>query len=441
MLRWSGGFRLGCAMAAAGLLLPHNSFGQILRLGLFDLFATGSALVAYDSNVDDAYPEEKKEGLKQADFYWMPGLSIHSQSVAMSPRTTVNLVASYNYMDYFVRSDLDTEVYNASFNFQAVQPRLTLGGLASIEYSIESSEDAYVPGGTTRDPNRTDTASAFANFNYRKFRADAQASLTRERHDYEEYQMGDQDEVALTASTFLDLFSWGSLYYTWEKTVTTLVQPDPDEETDETTKTFGLTGSIPLNVLRRPKVSYSFGISQETTQTDTEEDETTWEPVHTITVSDEFQLSKTVHFSATATWVDTIKDDEVTFQYNFDLSQKLGARAQHALNFSREPQDTFGSNSDTETTTYGYTFSIRDLFIYNLSLNFGAIYEESTPLGEGNALTEKTTTFDLGLVHTRQITRQLSRDLNYTYTSENSNFHDYGPQQKHLLTYGLNYAF
>lgn len=440
-----GSLRLAWIAAAAWLLLAQAGAAQTLRLGLFDLFILGRALVAYDSNVDDAYPEEENPDLQKGDFYWMPGLSIRSQPVAMSPRTTFNFAAGYDYMDYFVRNDLDTEVYNASLNVQAVLPRLTLGGLVSTEYSIDASEDEYVPGGATRDPMRTDVASAFVNWNYRKVRVDTQASFTRERHDYAKYQIDDQDETSLIASAYLDLFSWGSLYYTWENTVTTLVLPEPDEETDETIRTFGLTGALPLSLLRRPQVSYSFGFSQETEQNETdgedEEDEETWEPTHTLTVSDEFQLSKTVHLSASATWLNTVVDDEVSFLYNIDLTQQLGASAEHSLTFVQEPRSTFGSNTDTETTTCGYTFNVKDLFIYNLSLSFGATYALDTPLDVEEAITEKTTTMSLGLNHVRQLTRQLARILSYTYTYEDSNFHDYGPNQKHLLTYGFTYDF
>ena len=63
------------------------------------------------------------------------------------------------------------------------------------------------------------------------------------------------------------------------------------------------------------------------------------------------------------------------------------------------------------------------------------------PLKALTAITEKTTTMSLGLNHVRQLSRQLSRILNYTYTYEDSNFHEYGPNQKHLLTYGFTYDF
>lgn len=114
---------------------------------------------------------------------------------------------------------------------------------------------------------------------------------------------------------------------------------------------------------------------------------------------------------------------------------------QHSLTYEREPESTFGSNEDTETTTYGYDFAIRDLLISGLTFSFVAQYETSTPLGAADAVTEDTTTMDVGLNHSRQLSRRLSRVLAYQYTWENSNFHDEGAMQQHLVTYGLTYLF
>jgi hypothetical protein len=432
-----GVFCLGWAVAAAGLLLAQSGVAQTLRLGPFDLSVTAKGEVGYDSNVDDVYPEDEDPLLKKGDFYWMPGLIIRSKPTAMSPRTTLNLSAGLAYMDYFERDDLDTELYNASLNFQTVLPRLTLGGMASTEYSVDASQDQYVPGGVSRDPALTDEANVFAKWNYRKFRLETRADYIRERHDSIEYQVGDKDESTLFAGAFLDLFTWGSLFYSWEEKVTTLVQTG--EETDETTKSFGLAGSIPLSWLAHPKITYAFGVTSDEKSSDT--NGPTWEPTHTITVSDELHLSKTVNLSGSATWQNTVRDSDVSFVYNVMLEQLLGARARHALTFTQEPEPTFGSTTDTKTTTYGYNFMVRDLFIYNLSLGFGAAYEESTPLGDAEALTEKTTRLNFGLTHTRLLSRRLSRIIAYTYTSENSNFHDDGPTQKHLITYGFTYDF
>lgn len=453
-LSLGGGFCM--AWLAVWALPAAESFAQNLKVGPFGLTLAATAELAYDSNVDDAYPEEEKEGFQKGDFYWMPGLSIQSQAVPMRPSTTFSLGAQIAYQDFFTRNDLDTEIYNVALNFQTTHPRLTLGGMASADYSVEGVEDQYVPGGSTRDPVLTREGSLFANWNYRKLRIETSAEYSEELHEEEEFQEGDQEETTLSAGVYYDLFTWGSLFYSWENTVTTQLQSE--EEKDETTHTFGLDGTIPVELLRRPKITYTFGFSYEDEQTDgTEgEEEPSWDPTHTITVQDEFQLSKSVNLSMSATWEDTWTDnepsfawpgedtgdeDEVTFQYEVLLSQTLGSRAKHELAFSQEPEATFGSNTDTESTTYRYNFELRDLLVYGLNFNAGAEYELETPLGEGAAETEKTTILRTGLAHTRQFSRKLSRTLTYDYTWEDSNFHEAGANEKHLVIYRLTYLF
>lgn len=456
MLSLGGGFRLAWLGVAVWMGVASAGFAQTLRLGPFVFSMTGRGEVGYDSNVDGVYPEEEQDGLKKDDFYWMPGLSIQSQSVAMYPRITLNMSGAIAYQDYLQRNDLDTELYNVALNFQTTHPRLTLGGMGGIDYAVDGIADQYVPGSASRDPVLTREANVFANWNYRKVRIEASADYSIELHQDEKYQDGDTDETSLLGAIYLDLFKWGSLFYSVENTVTTMIQNE--EETEETIHTFGFDGAIPVEILRRPKITYRFGMAYKDEQTDVSEgeEEPTWEPTHSITAQDEFQLSKSIHLSVSATWEDTWEDnkpsftwpgedtgdeDEVTFQYNVQLSQQLGPRAQHVLTFTQEPRPTFGSTSDTETTTYGYTFGIRDLLIYGLGLSFSAQYETSTPLEEESAVTEETTTIDVGLNHSRQLSRKLSRVLSYHYTWENSNFHNEGAMQQHLVTYGVTYAF
>lgn len=471
-----GGFRLALACGAAWLMLVHPGEAQTFRLGSFDLFLTGKAEVGYDSNVDDNYPEEVDPDFQQGDFYWMPGLTLRSGSVPMRPSTTVNLLAGIAYQDYFVRNDLDTELWNANLRFQTAHPRLTLGGGVGSEYTVEANQEKYYPGGASYDPRRTDLAELLASWKYRALRLEASANYSSERHYYEKYQPDDQDETILMAGAYwspinklnlfytwkntetilietdeeenetvstwnadLRLFQWGGLFYTRERTVTT-TQPSGDE-TEETKNTFGISGSMPASFIPHPKITYSLAIQYEETENTTGEVEETWEPVHTITVSDELQISKTVLLSGNATWNNDVDADDVEFQYNLSLAQKIGARAQHVLTFTQEPEPTFGSTTDTKSTTYSYAFSVNDLIFYNLSMRIEALYEEETPLDEEDALTEGTTTLTFGLNHTRQLSRKLSRVLAYVYTWENSNFHDYGAKEKYLLTYGLAYEF
>ena len=401
--------------------------------------AVGTLEVGYESNVEGQYPEEQDPDLQPDDFYWMPGLSIQSKSIYMRPSTTIGLNAGIAYQDYFTRNDLDTELYNIALDFQTVHPRLTLAGQVGTEFTVESDVDKYRPGGAKRDPHTIETAIISADWNYRRLKLFASAGNTSERHEYEEDKPDDNDETKLTAGASLDILSYLNPYITWEKTITKYTYTDLEE--DDTTTELGFSGGIPIEILRRPKITYSFGISYEEV---TEEDGTiteTWEPVHTITVQDEYQISKTVLLAASATWENTEEDDEVTFQYDLKLTQQLGPRAQHALYFTQEPGRTFGASGDTKTTTYGYDFGVRDIIVYNLSLNFGLLYEEDTPLEEVAALTEETTTLRWGLAHTRQLSRKLARVLAYDYNWESSNFHDEGAMEEHRLVYSLRYDF
>ena len=481
----SGLSRLAWACLAL-MLLPCPVFAQSFRLGMVDWFLQAKTEVGYDSNVDDVYPEEEDPYREKSDFYWMPGLTLRSAPLVMAPRTTYNLNAGIAYQDYFTRNDLDTALYNAQLSFQTANPQLTLGGLGGVDYSADSSAESYVPGGVSRDPTLTYLANAYANLLYRRLRIDTRADYSSERHDLERYWDGDQDETTLfagaqlnpltklvlnaswqktitlltlsgeetdeteyAAGTTLNLFSWGGLFYTWERTVTL----DPlDQATEETVSTFGLTGTIPVELIRHPKITYSLGMSYEEEENDaTGVTEKSWEPVHTITASDEFQISRSLRLSGTAMWQsdlagnalwqqNELETDEISFIYNIMLEHQLAPKVRHALTFAQEPEPTFGSTTDTKTTTYGYDFKWGDLLVKGLDMSFNASYEESTPLEEA-AETEQTTLLTVGLVHTRPISRKLSRIISYEYSREDSNFHDAGPNEKHLAIYGFTYDF
>lgn len=432
---WSSAGRLVLFIGIAWLGLASTGSGQTFRLGPFEFTPSIGLELGYDSNVDDLYPDEEIPGYQPGDFYWMPSFSLRSQSTPMRPRTAVDLEGRIAYQDYFVRNDLDTELYGVNVGFQTIHPRLTLSGEAGTEYSVESEIDAYVPGGASRDPMKTDMAGLSLQWNYRKLRFEASSTYTIERHDYELYQFDDNDELTLDWAVYLDVWSWGSLFYSSERTYTTYVQPEPDREENENDRKFGLEGAIPVGLLKHPKITYQLGIESVDDNTDDTEG-LTWEPMHTITVSDEFQLSRTVNLSASAKWENDVAEDDIGFTYDVKLEQQVGARAKHSLYWIREPGSQMGSTADTDTTTYGYDFSIHDLVFYNLTLSGLAEYKEETPLPQ-NAPTEETTTLQAGLQHTRQLSRRLSRNMGYQYTYETSNFHDEGPKEQHLATYAL----
>ena len=90
-----------------GLARPDAARAQ-LRLGEWTFEPVASVDLAYDSNVDDAYPEEESETLQKGDFYWMPGISLAATPTRLRPSTTLGLSANIAYEDYFNRNDLDT---------------------------------------------------------------------------------------------------------------------------------------------------------------------------------------------------------------------------------------------------------------------------------------------------------------------------------------------
>ena len=482
----NGLFRLAWAGLAL-FLLPCPVHAQSFRLGMIDWFMQAKTDLAYDSNVDDAYPEEQDPYREESDFYWMPKLTLRSVPWVTAPRTTYNASAGIAYQDYFSRNDLDTALYNAQLSFQTATPRLTLGGLGGTDYSVDGIAESYVPGGVGRDPVLTHMANVFATLLYRALRLEGRVDFTSERHDLEKYWDGDQDETVLfagarlnplpklalnaswqdtitlltlsgeetdetkyAAGSTLNLFSWGGFFYTWERTVTQL--NTVDQADIETVSTFGLTGTIPVELIRHPKITYSLGMSYE--EEDTKETGVTdkkWEPTHTITASDEFQISRALRLAGSATWQsdlagnalwqqNDIESDDISFIYDIMLEYQMAPKIRHALMFTQEPEPTFGSTTDTKTTTYEYDFKWGDMVFKGLAMSFNAAYEESTPLEEA-AETEKTTTMTFGLNHTRPINRKLSRVISYQYTREDSNFHDVGPKEKHLATYGFTYDF
>ncbi|NLB65332.1 MAG: hypothetical protein GX803_02540 [Lentisphaerae bacterium] len=429
--------------------LPASA--QIMRLGLFDLSLSGTLELGYESNVDGSYRSEQNPDYERSDFYWSPGLSLSSSTVGMRPNTTASFSGSYAYQDYFKRDDEDTALYSATMNLQTTLPRITLGAMGLISHEVESMQDStYYPGGHKRDPMQTMEGTLTFSWNFGKLRAEANASYLRERHDKDEFKPGDQNETTLFAGVYLDLFTWGSLFYTWENVYTELVFLGTD--TDETTQNFGLSGAIPVNIIRRPQVLYSLGFSYEEEKVDGQDQwEKTWEPTHTITVMDAFQLSKSLNLSMGASWEYTWTgskvsathgedEKEVTFTYDVQLSHQLTPRAQHAVNFTKEPRKTFGSTTDTETTSYGYTFSIVDFLVYGLSSSFSLTHDLDKPLAPGSR-TERTTTFDVSLGHSRQLSRKLSRNISYTYSRETTNFHPGEALEEHVAIYMLNYQF
>lgn len=419
-------------------LFPRGANAQILRIGPFDFYANTFASIAYNSNVDESYPEEVEPGYQEGDFYYLLGFNVRTDTLHIRPNLRLNLNAGMSWEDYFERDDLDVTTYNVALNLQGnLLNQFAFGVNAMSEFTTEAEKDTYIPGGAKRDPHEIDTLDTFLNWRHQKLRVETKATYTRERHDKEEFKEGgDQDETVLFAGAYLDVFSWGSIYYSVEKTDTDYVY---GEDTTEIVKNFGLQGAIPLTWIPHPHITYSIGFESEDSDADPEKD-ATWEPAHTIRAEDSLQIGTSLSLAGYVQWENKVYDDDVTLTYALSLKQQINPRMVHTISFEQEPEATFGSNQDTKKTTTAYQLDIRDILIRDLSFSFMAEYLEEEPL-ESDANTEYTTTWGVSLSHSRRLSRRLSRSLAYIYTWENSNFHDDGANEVHEIIYTLNYAF
>lgn len=422
------------------LLAPVEAFAGPVRVGGLEVQPTANLTLGYDSNVDGAYPEDETPNYRKDDFYVKPGVTLRFAPIRLPPSTTVTLNGSWAYEDYFKRNDLDTDVYNLSAGFDTVMTYLTLNGsFVASRQTDHSQDETYYPGGTSRDPNNTIDAAINANFALRKFRFTASQTYSREVHDLKEYKEGNQQEWSTTLSAYYDFLTWASFFYSWNRDETELLEVDEDNTVD-TTEDFGISGVIPTSILRRPAVTWSIGGTREKSNTDTEDPR--WEFTYNLGVSDTIQLDKCLTLSYNVSWdsEDNKDEDEVGFTYGINLTHLWGPHITQTFGYTREPVDTFGSTTDTDTTTFSYALSIANFFLKGLSAGYSISYEISDPL-EGDSPTEYTTTQSVNLSHSRVLSKHLSRTISYVYQWENTNAHHDGPMQEHTIEYLLNYVF
>ncbi|MBQ7251546.1 MAG: hypothetical protein IJS32_02980 [Kiritimatiellae bacterium] len=480
-------------LVALGLAAgPVLAAGPALHLGPFDIFASANAGVEYSDNYDGAYPEEVDHSEHKDDFTFTAGLAANT-GLAVRENVRFALGGSIGYEKYLYHDADDTMTYSGIADMTVrLPPFLALHGMAGADYSIEEMEiseaEAEAEGGETEteyeydattgtirkktyrkghshlrhDPCLTLTYGADATFEVGNFTANAGATFTSEAYDKKESQEGDNDEWDYTAGVHYDLTSFLGLYYTYERTETTYPHQTNSVREIENTHEFGVDGSLPW--IRHPVITWSVGI--ESSNDEPAEREYSWEPTYSIGASDSFQIMPNLLFAGSLTWEREVDEDDISFEYDLSLTHTWG-RLTHALNFTQEPESTFGSNQDTKDTTFAYTIGVSDVFIKGLSLSASFQYEIEEPLGDDSSASadeeesalsgdgadgeegsgdagsgiEYTRTIDASVSHSRQLTLSLSRTLSYTYSYELSNFHHHGPQQEHVVSYSLNYVF
>jgi len=409
-------------LAALLVLLTGSpaAHAQFLRVGPFDFTSKVYTEAVYTTNVEGERESEAEQ--EREDYYLVLGVDLISQA-DITPRTSLDLDTGIAMEKHFVRSDLDNS--EEPFGRVRLKSNTEIGRLrfmtfAAWERKSESADDVVLTGGRskkTRNPSTTIDYGAEVRWDREPIRLGAGYEHTRERYEKEEFQDGDKDETTVDFDIAWIITPTLSLGYKLERTRTEDVNDPADDAPWKTTETISLDWR--LAILERPTLTYTLGVEKE----DTDEEKGEWEPTHTLTIMDRWDLTKALELQADASYSyeDKPEEDDIAFTYGVILSHEISRTADQQLSATREPRATFGSTAESDTTELTYNFVKRDLFIYNLEFRFMAGYETTKTPGQP---TENVLSYETGLEHSSLVTRRLSRSLRYLYTYEDSNLED-----------------
>ncbi len=419
------------AFAAAG-----GAPAQFLRVGPFDFAASTYLEAVYSTNVEGEREGEATED--REDYFLHYGAELEGRG-ALSPRTTLTLDLAVGAEHHFVRDDLnENDLGTAAFSSQSEFRHLRLETFAEWqkEADYERSTVAFLGQSSTRRKVTTDSGyGAGVEWEADPFTVGYKFDESQTRYESEADQAGDQDETTYTLTAEMALRQNIRVMYTHERIRTEF--PNQPDHTPKWLTTENIDVAWDIELWRRPKVTYSFGLERE----DTESEKGSWDPRHTLSVSDTYDISRAVRFSYGANYEheQTPEDTDIGLTYYARLTQELGATATHAIGVTREPADTFGSTQDTDSTDWNYNFTKTDLFVYGLDLTVDVTRELNEPL-EGDLPDEETTIITAALAHRAALSRRLEREFGYLYSWEDSNLED-EVLEEHRVTWRYDYRF
>lgn len=414
-------------------LLASPVHAQFLRIGPFDFMSEAMLEGVYTTNVEGQRPSDATENMQ--DIYFIAGIDLSSQAL-LSPNSQVTIDTGLSVERHLRRPDLDDSSNpfgQIDLGLQTEFGWFTFRGNASAKRNIQMSPSVYNPEQKkTRNPNDEYIYRGALEWRRRSLAFVGSYDMTRMRYVEEEFQTGDQDTETLFFEGSYALFSYAGLFYNIEQKTTTIIQSG--EERSDVTEKAGLSGAIPLSILRRPRVTYTFGVESKHGKDDP--DDQKWVPMHTIAVEDRYEMSSILEAGWNVVWQNKVAEDDISFTYAGDIRHRLSRTAEQRFTASREPADTFGSTKQTDRTEFDYSFLKSDLFIYNLNGDAGVTYTINTPMDQGDKESEKVISYRAGLQYERQLSRRLRRTLAYRYTREDSNLIEESLiEQRVTLTY------
>ncbi len=432
-----------CAARAGGLLawvlvlaMPCVASAQFLRIGPFNFTAKAKLEGVYTTNVEQERPSEATAD--REDYYLITGLDLASRA-EMSPNTALDIETGVAIEKHFKRPDLD----NSSDPFGKLKlsaltelGHYTFNAFGGVQRTSESAESTYDPEGRKkRDVQDKYEYGVGMNWKRGGVTLEGSYDFTSERHAQAEFQDADQDEQTVNFLAGWRITKNVGVSYTMERTKTDIIN-DPDSGAGWlTTENISLDWLLPI--LKRPSLTYSLGVEKE----DTDEKKGKWEPTHTLTLSDAWDLSPVLRLSVgvSYSYEQNPEANDVALTGFVGLQHEVGQTAMQTLTLSKEPVRTLGSTAETDNTSVHYNFTKRDLFVYNLTWTIDVDYSLDKPL---DSIDEPETvwTYGTGLMHSRALSRKIERQLAYRYDREDSNLED-EILDEHRVTLSYVYTF
>lgn len=404
-------------MAAHGV-----ASAQLLRIGPFDFTSKTEVGLTWTDNVDGNRPSAQEK--RPEDVYLTWDFSLKSSTPA-GRDGVLGIEAGLGGEDHIKRDDLDTADLGR-FRAELVKNvrLLRVDAFWGWEHTLEMIEDVYFPGVSRfrRNPYKQTEYGGGAEWTRKPLTIGADFEFTRKRFDYDEFRVGDYDETRWGATAEWEFGKVGSISYELEKTYTEFINKEDDDPDWVTTETVLASFDQPLQLFRRPKVTFSVGVEKEDDLETGKKGE--WDPIYTLDVSDVYELGRRLKLSVNANYeydVDPEADDTIGWTYMVRLDHEVNPRMLQSLTFEREPRDTFNSELETDTTTYSYDLKVRDVIMLGLDFTLGSSYEVNRPVV---GPVEKITTHQLELAHSREISVRLKRKFSYLYNWEDSNLED-----------------
>jgi len=423
---------LGLALAAWSM--GERAEAQFLRLGPLDFMSKLTTELIYTTNVEQERKSEAKGEME--DFYIIVSLDLVSDA-AIAPSTQLKLDTGMSVEKHLNRSDLDNSTNpfgRANIETLTEISRYTLALQAGWERTSESSEDTAFPGSSrlTRREQEKYGYNAELMWETDPLRLSANYDFKAERYIAEEDQINDKDTVGYLFESNYRITRRVQAVYSYKGSRDELVNVPDDEPVWEITQRILLN----FTLTEKPKFTYGWGYEKE----DVGDDKGDWEMIHTFNLSDDFQLNPRVKgFYAISYEIEEVaEENDVAFTYGGGVEHEISSSAKQTLSAKKEPVDTFGSTTDTDSTTITYDFKKMDLIMYNLTFGFNVSYQIDEPLSAGP--TEKIWTYNTSLAHEVALSTRLTRRLEYLYTREDSNLEE-ELLEEHRVTLSFTYSF